>query len=609
LFFHAGFSWAPGGFVGVDIFFVISGYLITRNIVYDIEAGKFSFKRFYIRRARRLLPALLFTLLVIFIVSLLLFTPVKLERVGAALLSALFSVSNFFFLSEAGYFDTASELKPLLHAWSLSVEEQFYLIWPALLVVLFGFKKTKVVVVLLILSATSSLYFSELLIATHPDTVFFMLPFRVFEFVIGALCVWIVGSRPKSGATLELLTTGGLALIIFSVVSFSFSLPFPGYRALLPCIGAALIICGGRAPFMGFIFRNRVAVGIGLISYSVYLAHWPLIVFYKYQKFTSITGGERVLLVAISILLGYLMWRFVETPFRQKRAEGAKRDRFHIWALSGVLLIAILGASAWLGSGFTSRHPAELVLTKEQIAAEKTRYGNYLNGEGSKVLLGSPGGKKIIIMGNSHAMDLIYSLKSNGSDANLTFLNSTGRCFYLGWSPYKEKDKEHCEVVLEKNLSDSNWGETEAVYLHDNWPKKGVDFGTLREAVGVIRRLTDAPIYFFGPKMTYDQKVFDTISVSKLDRSVNDLLSVFAMRDVKSAKNDSLKLALSRKEFRDKNIFYVDMLRTQCGERVDSCEIISTEYSNYLYFDTGHFTLDGATEFGRKLKKRYPELF
>ncbi|MEE8574180.1 MAG: acyltransferase family protein [Thermodesulfobacteriota bacterium] len=626
LFFHAGYGWAAGGFIGVDVFFVISGYLITRNIASDIERGEFSFARFYTRRVRRLFPALFFTLFVSFIFSFVLFTPPELERFGESLLYAIFSLSNFFFWSEAGYFNTASEFKPLLHVWSLSVEEQFYLIWPALLVVLSRRTKRADVAGLLALSAIVSVLISQLLISKHAEAVFFLLPFRVFEFAIGALCVFVVGRYIKSARTRELLVFAGTFLIVYPVVTYSDAIPFPGFRAVVPCIGTALIIiCGGagkdgRAPVASVIFRNPLAVGIGLISYSLYLAHWPLLVFYKYWHFSPLTSGDRLLFVAVSIVAGFLMWRFVERPFRFKRgsAQSTKPDVIKFWAPGLAVALALVAAVTLTSRGWPSRLPAEFFMTKEQVKKEWARYWNDFHKDPEKVLMGTGGGRDIIIMGNSHAMDLVYSLRENGAKANFTFFNTTGRCYNFGASPFRKMDKEHCEMTRAKNLSSNQWSTVDKVYLHDSWTRTKMK--DLEEILREIRSLTDAPIYVFGPKMQFSKDVPEIIRKSmKKNAPALERVSIksasinsFGMRFIderRAPRNDILRTLLSGKEFAEDNFFFIDILTTQCGERVDKCEIISTENSKFLYFDKHHFTLRGAGEFGARLKRRYPEVF
>jgi len=311
LIYHLQESLLPGGFVGVDIFFVISGYLITKLIFTELSStGTFSFKNFYLRRIRRLFPALFATLLFSLVLAYKLFSPSHLIEFAQSLIASIFSLSNFFFWNQSGYFDSDNFLKPLLHTWSLSVEEQFYLIWPALLLGLFAFKRKKIIpffiiimgIVSLLLNVfvfsdtlTTSTWFSNQESETLFDvksTAFYWLPFRVFEFSIGAILVWLGSIRKQATAHLVFLI--GLLMVFSSLIKIDSEMAFPTTTALLPCVGAALMIASGPNHRLSWLVSNKAMVGIGLISYSLYLIHWPLIVFYKYSVGREFESKELV---------------------------------------------------------------------------------------------------------------------------------------------------------------------------------------------------------------------------------------------------------------------------------------------------------------------------
>lgn len=357
LLFHFGFTTCSGGFTGVDVFFVISGFLITQNIVVDCQANSFSFSRFYIRRMRRLFPALFATWLLTLLGGFLLFTPEHYEQLGRSMISSILSVSNFLFWSESGYFDTSAHFKPLLHTWSLSVEEQFYMVWPAILFGLSKLRKTFWIFVFLIISGLISLLFAERMLATDPAAAFFLAPFRIIEFVFGALLVWAIRFQPKNRLILEPLLVLGLGLIVYSFTTFTEKTAFPGYTVLIPCLGAVLVIYSGSCRYTGRLVRNPLAVGIGLISYSLYLVHWPLLVFFHYWRYTDLVLANRIGLLAASGLLAYLSYRYIEQPFR--RGQGQKSPRQHrTYAVTCAGLAALLiGISAiiWRLDGFPQR--------------------------------------------------------------------------------------------------------------------------------------------------------------------------------------------------------------------------------------------------------------
>ena len=205
------------------------------------------------------------------------FSPQHLERLGGSTLFSILSISNFYFWAESGYFDANAIVKPLLHFWSLSVEEQFYFIWPSLLVLLLTkTRSTSAPVIFILITGIGSLIVAEYWLTIDAAATFFLLPFRVVEFAIGALLVWLIEFRTKQNWPHEIMVALGMVPIFYSIFSFGKETPFPGINALVPCVGAALIIYSGQAHFLGQLLSNKVMVFIGLISYSLYLCHWPI---------------------------------------------------------------------------------------------------------------------------------------------------------------------------------------------------------------------------------------------------------------------------------------------------------------------------------------------
>jgi peptidoglycan/LPS O-acetylase OafA/YrhL len=310
LVFHAFPDRLPGGFVGVDIFFVISGYLITQIILGDIDRGSFSPAMFYARRVRRIFPALI----VVLVVSLalgyqLMLVPDLTSLCKNAVASALFS-ANLMLLSETGYFDIDAHLQPLLHLWSLGIEEQFYLVWPWLLLVVPRRWFIRFVLTVLV----SSFALNILLIHDHPSATFY-LPFtRAWELMGGAL---VARWQPASGARPGLMAAIGVIAICVSLVWFNSRTVFPGWAAGLPVCGTMLLICSKDSRFNRTVLGNRSAVNIGLISYPLYLWHWPLLVFLQlWRGGVPPTNLQRVLVLALSFALAWLTYRLVERPIR-----------------------------------------------------------------------------------------------------------------------------------------------------------------------------------------------------------------------------------------------------------------------------------------------------
>ncbi len=350
IFYHLEFSLFKGGFVGVDVFFVISGFLITKIILASLEQNQFSFKHFYVRRIRRLLPALFTVALVVLIMSFVLFPDTAIQSTAGEVLFSMLSISNFYFWSESGYFDKEAITKPLLHTWSLGVEEQFYLIWPLTLVLLYRYAKSAGVLIGTTVFGIASLITSEIQLNSNPETAFYMMHFRVGEFALGAALVWL-RSTSNSGfrwiSELALLT--GLGLITYSVLHFESGMRFPGLAALVPCIGAALAIYGGQSKTLGGLLRSRSFVHIGLLSYSLYLVHWPIIVFYSYVRFDSLSVGSKLVLLVVIYFFATLLYYTVEKPFRNP-VQGSKFEssRYFLISLAGsALAITCISAFTW----------------------------------------------------------------------------------------------------------------------------------------------------------------------------------------------------------------------------------------------------------------------
>ncbi|MEZ5853350.1 MAG: acyltransferase family protein [Hyphomicrobiaceae bacterium] len=318
--FHAHVAGFSGGFVGVDVFFVISGYLITGLIQHELAQGTFTLGGFYERRVRRILPALLAMVLVSAVVASVLFIPSDFKDFCRSLIATALLSSNVQFWSEAGYFDAPADLKPLLHTWSLAVEEQYYIVFPLLALMahrMFPKRFLGCLVALAIVSFAMSVWG----VAHAPDAAFYLAPFRVWELLVGALLA-LTGIRLGGGWwTATAVAGGGVGLIVAAVVGYSQVTPFPGVAALLPCVGAGLVIwaCDARDNVVRRGLSWRPLVGIGLVSYSLYLWHWPALVFARYALLRDLTGAEVGVLLAGVGLVSWLSWRYVETPFRVRR--------------------------------------------------------------------------------------------------------------------------------------------------------------------------------------------------------------------------------------------------------------------------------------------------
>jgi peptidoglycan/LPS O-acetylase OafA/YrhL len=314
--FHAGIPGFTGGFVGVDVFFVISGYLMASLIAGEIDEGNFSLLRFYERRIRRIFPALFAMMAVCSVVAWIVMMPVELAYFGRSMIAAALFTSNIQFAKEVGYFDIGAQMKPLLHTWSLAVEEQFYIVFPPAMMVIHRVAPRGTVPILLAV-LTASLAASVSGMQRDPTAVFYLAQYRAWELLIGALLALNIVPRPGHRLARQVLAATGIVLIATAIFAYSEATAFPGLAALVPCLGAACVIhaSAGKGA-VGRLLSVRPLVFVGLISYSLYLWHWPMIVFTRYlfgRELSPVQGG---LVVLASLILAALSWRFIERPFR-----------------------------------------------------------------------------------------------------------------------------------------------------------------------------------------------------------------------------------------------------------------------------------------------------
>lgn len=321
---------------------MISGFLITKKIIEGIQAGEFTLVGFYERRVRRIFPALFSTLFATLLLGAVLFDGGAFLKLGkSATFTTLFS-SNIFFWTQTGYFDTPSSQNPLLHMWSLSVEEQFYLVLPLLLIVLHRFQRKHIKTTLL---AIASLSFAGVAyqLTRDPSGAFYLTPGRIWELLVGSILA-LSGTGKLDHPFRNLLSAAGVLLILISTVFFSTDTPFPGFAALLPVLGSAFIIYAGSTgkSLVGTFLSTKPMVFIGKISYSLYLWHWPLLVFFKYYLIREMTWLELAVYFALIILVSTISWKWIETPFRSFKVIKRK----HIFVLAGSAMAFCLAAGS-----------------------------------------------------------------------------------------------------------------------------------------------------------------------------------------------------------------------------------------------------------------------
>jgi len=440
MLFHLGITSFSGGYVGVDVFFVISGFLITSIIYGEMCAGTFSFITFYERRVRRIIPALFVVMAVSMLVAAVIMLPNDLKAFSQSMVAATVFGANVHFQKMTGYFNGLADMKPLLHTWSLSVEEQFYIIYPVILLVIVRYLRSHVrwvISVGALLSLVAAVYFVQ----RQSAAVFYLLHYRAWELLLGAMLA--VGTVPttKSLQLREGISIIGIGMIGYSVFTFSEETIFPAANALYPSVGAALVIYAsmGGPTLVGRILSMRFFVLTGLLSYSLYLWHWPLIVFYKYYLIRDLTQVEKTTLLAVAFLLATITWRYVERPFRGKSGLWSRPAIFKAFATVATLIIAA-GLAGKNGNGFPQRLPIEINRLAEAPGdLRQVELGKQCLGRPSKMLLandachlGTGTRPSFLLWGDSHALALSPAINRVASDAGRMglFVGKLG-CFPL----------------------------------------------------------------------------------------------------------------------------------------------------------------------------------
>ena len=470
--FHARILFA-GGFVGVDVFFVISGYLITSLIIRDLEQGTFTLTGFWERRARRILPAVCAVVFATLIAGGFLLLPADYLRLGKSVISQSFFAANIYYFRNTGYFAAGTEQLPLLQTWSLAVEEQFYWIVPLLLLGLFRFpalrRRRMLVLVLVIGGAVASFSAGVHALATQPAKAFYLLPGRAWELLLGAIVAIgpaaFLASKPKMR---ECACWLGLTAIGVSCLAYSSRTPFPGLAALLPCLGAALIIwsndsmtMSGTPPtWLGRLMATRPLVFIGSVSYSFYLWHWPLFAFSRYWALNPLSLGFRWTIVATSFVLAVLSLRFIETPFRRKQVCKTRKS---IFALSGVSLAILFtaGLGVLVSGGVPQRLPAKAAVLadgeNDAPVVDDVTTDMIISGAISKFgARTNDGAVDVLLWGDSHAQHFLPALEEACREKNLTgqIISYTSTMPLVGWSQrsrygLNEESERWCVAVVD----------------------------------------------------------------------------------------------------------------------------------------------------------------
>lgn len=523
VFYHAFPNWGRGGFVGVDIFFIISGFLISTILFNSAAAGRLSYLDFYDRRIRRIFPALIAVLLACLVFAATVAWPKDARLIGKHVIGGVGFASNFVLWNESGYFDWGSELKPLLHLWSLSVEEQYYIVWPVVVALLFGRSRWFVTALLVLLFGSFAINLA--LVKTDPTAAFYFPGARIWELLIGSGLAYLArapgGVPALFAAALKTtparasqgLSWSGTLLVAAGLVLTTATSAFPGWWALLPTFGAACLIgAGPHAWFNRQVLGSRAAVFVGKISYPLYLWHWPLLVFPTLVLGQS-SRVTRIAAVLAAFVLAWLTYRYIETPIR----FGKRRTRTPFALAGSMALLAGCGVLLMLSDGWADRYPPEI----RQIATAEFKFDRSMHNprtcflapeqgpaafDAGCVVDAPAGTPRVWLWGDSHAESLYPGLNALGEGGKrfaLTQFTASACPPVVGFTV---QQRPHCREINDMVLAKVIAARPDVVLLAGNWSyydgtngMEKLDLAALQRTAAQLRAAGLPRVVVIGP--------------------------------------------------------------------------------------------------------------
>ena len=587
ILFHTGVEVFSGGYVGVDVFFVISGYVITESLLNDLRENRFSILSFYERRVRRIFPALFVTIAASWIAAYFMFLPDAMKSFSQSVAATSAFVSNVYFWKTSGYFQESALTMPLLHTWSLSIEEQYYIFIPVILYLCYRFVRQPWAFIFLP-ATLASLALSIIALGSAPTATFFLLPTRAWELLIGALLALMPLPPLSSTRSAQFLSAAGLAAIAYAIFAFTDETAFPGANALFPCLGAAALIYAGRdqAPLLSRLLSTAPVVFIGKISYSLYLVHWPLIVFTRYYLLRPPTPLEIVLLTLASLVLATLSWRFIEQPFR-RRSVGLGQWVVPRRGLAAMIVAALVGAVGWQTSGFAARYPN--YVEKIEDGRSEWKVGScffepdqpWTSWTIENCQRTNGAGELVLLWGDSYASHYIPGLLRSAEARNrrLVQYTSAGCPPILG---YASMARPHCHDFNQNALAIIRDFHIKKVILAAHWSQ------SLRHGLGGLQETLDAIAKLDSKVVVVGQSPEFPVSATVLNfRQIGNRAGATALAQTATdpTVNDRLREMAGKDSF-------IDPLTTWCNG-----ELCPYKKGNDLYyFDEGHLTTVGSAE-------------
>jgi peptidoglycan/LPS O-acetylase OafA/YrhL len=606
LCFHWGISPFSGGFVGVDVFFVISGFLITRLVLNEIHSGQFSFFRFYERRARRILPALYLVIAFTCLAGWFFLLPTSALDLARSIISVILFSSNIFFWLEAGYFDTPAAAKPFLHTWSLSVEEQFYLVFPTLFFLAVRRSKApnviKHIVVGLLAICFASFAYNVWQVSAAPSSAFYLSPGRAWEFLLGSLlatrCILSTNNRRIQFFVMGL----GLVMLFGAVLGFRPNTRFPGFAALLPCLGTGLCIWANtnRNPGRTETAMIILPVFFGKISYSLYLWHWPVWVFAKiWLSETVVTNSTKLILFGLTTLFSYLSYRFVEQPFRDRSVVG--RRALLTWVSMASVAILSFGITGTVLDGFPSRLPPEIAALENYAAYPRSipyRENVCFLQPSQKIdeydvhqcATSQPQLRNILLVGDSLAAHYLPGLMhvTLGHPINIMQANSASCAPFVELS---QSNLPNCDAMNAMVLKLLQTNPPDVVVYSANWQFYAQLWGydhfiqLFRQTISNVGQGTQ--IVLLGPSIQYDQALPTLLASMALRGADISRPGKFAIPEI---------FVLDRRMEADfsslPNVTYISVLQANCPN--ETCPVMIGSVP--IQWDIVHLTARGSEQ-------------
>lgn len=599
--YHTGINdFFTGGFVGVDIFFVISGFLITSLIEKDIAASRFSLAQFYERRVRRIFPAVFTLLVAVFVAAYVLYDADTLTDIGYSVIASATSTANIYFYTTTSYFNASPLLKPLIHLWSLAIEEQFYIVLPLLLLFLSRFStnsKRWVLAGLFMISLAAD----QWVLTNNASAAFYFPHLRAWELLAGSLLATVPFQLSRRVS--EFTSISGLALITIAIFAYTEKSVFPGVLALLPVLGSAMVIAAGshNNPYGNRLLQNPILVFFGKISYSLYLWHWPIFAFCKYYFITPIPAPQAIVIFAVTIGISTLSWWFIETPFRD-RSKFSRNILFTGAAILSVMLV-FAGSLVVSANGYPQRFQkyADVIASMpahldddytECTYKDLTKFSNRPQLNFCK-LSNSTQPANALLWGDSHARALIPAFQkiSTSGTANIVAISHSGCLPYELYSGNvtSVSCEAFNEAILKYLSSDPN---ITTIILTARWTKDSPEVvkAGLDELIGRITTM-GKQVVLIGPVPEYPVALHSAYFVAATtDRKIEDLIELKTKAWQKKVA-DHLTLLAQFASSAEPSVHFVDLTPMFCKPEGTCTYILN---GNLLYYDTDHLSQFGA---------------